>query len=37
VAVALAALPWMAWVTARELRRGWWAARDLWRTTPGLF
>jgi Fe-S-cluster containining protein len=28
--VALVALPWLAWVTARELRRGLWAARDLW-------
>lgn len=28
--VAVVALPWLAWVTARELRRGWWAARDLW-------
>lgn len=30
MAAVVVSLPWMAWRTARELRRGWRAVRDLW-------
>lgn len=37
LAAAVVAAPWMAKRTARELRRGWWAVRDLWTPEPDRF